>query len=343
MVGIVSAVRALGLSLLAAAVAAPARGEAPRLDLPLNCRPGMDCWVVLYPDSDPGPEKKDYMCGARTNDGQSATVFVLRNAAALRERVAVVAAAGGVVAAVRDEMPDGQRPAETDRRRDCGNTVVLDHADGWRTVYCHLHLGSVAVSAGERVEAGQRLGRVGMSGRATLAGLGFSVRHRNEPVDPFVGEHRTAACGLGDAHLWQPHAIGMLRYSPADLIDAGFYESEQPVMDTGELGKGVTAGTLTTASIPAGPRFVVTWIRGAGLVAGDRVQVRLESPQGKPLVHDTELLSKDQALFTRFFGINQPNWAPGAYAATVTLDRDAGPGGPVHRRLDRVLTVLPPP
>ncbi len=63
-----------------------------------------------------------------------------------------------------------------------GTVVVLDHGDGWRTVYTHLD--SFEVAAGEDVVVGQTIGRVGSSGRSTGPHLHFEVRRDDEPLDP---------------------------------------------------------------------------------------------------------------------------------------------------------------
>lgn len=57
-----------------------------------------------------------------------------------------------------------------------GLTVVVDHGDGWQTLYAHLF--EIAVQPGERVHRGQPLGRVGESGRATTPHLHFEIRQR---------------------------------------------------------------------------------------------------------------------------------------------------------------------
>jgi murein DD-endopeptidase MepM/ murein hydrolase activator NlpD len=57
-----------------------------------------------------------------------------------------------------------------------GLTVVVDHGQGWQTLYAHLF--EIAVQPGEQVERGQPLGRVGESGRASTPHLHFELRQR---------------------------------------------------------------------------------------------------------------------------------------------------------------------
>lgn len=65
-----------------------------------------------------------------------------------------------------------------------GNHVVIDHGDGAWGVYAHLRRGSVAVSPGERVIAGQQIGEVGNSGNTSEPHMHFHLM--NDP-NPYVG------------------------------------------------------------------------------------------------------------------------------------------------------------
>lgn len=58
-----------------------------------------------------------------------------------------------------------------------GNTVSIRHNDGTYSVYSHLKKGSVTVSAGDEVVAGQIIGQMGKSGYATGVHLHFGVRY----------------------------------------------------------------------------------------------------------------------------------------------------------------------
>lgn len=63
-----------------------------------------------------------------------------------------------------------------------GRTVIVDHGQGFLTLYCHLD--EVGADAGARLAAGEALGTVGASGRTTGPHLHFSVYLNGSAVDP---------------------------------------------------------------------------------------------------------------------------------------------------------------
>lgn len=63
-----------------------------------------------------------------------------------------------------------------------GKTIFIDHGDGLISMYCHLD--RIGVKAGELVKKGQRIGRSGMTGRATGPHLHWSVILNGAMVDP---------------------------------------------------------------------------------------------------------------------------------------------------------------
>jgi murein DD-endopeptidase MepM/ murein hydrolase activator NlpD len=66
-----------------------------------------------------------------------------------------------------------------------GNRVIITHADGTETWYCHMN--DFAVSSGEEVEAGETIGHIGITGNTTGPHLHLEVRPTpNVPVDPYT-------------------------------------------------------------------------------------------------------------------------------------------------------------
>lgn len=63
-----------------------------------------------------------------------------------------------------------------------GNLVVVDHGGGWATYYAHLS--RITVGKGEQIAAGQVLGFMGMTGRATGYHLHFEVRKEDKAINP---------------------------------------------------------------------------------------------------------------------------------------------------------------
>jgi len=63
-----------------------------------------------------------------------------------------------------------------------GRVVVIDHGKDYSTLYAHCS--SLLVRKGQRVSAGQAIGKVGSTGRATGPHLHFEVRYRNKSINP---------------------------------------------------------------------------------------------------------------------------------------------------------------
>ncbi|MDG2037194.1 MAG: peptidoglycan DD-metalloendopeptidase family protein [Luminiphilus sp.] len=63
-----------------------------------------------------------------------------------------------------------------------GLLLVLDHGDGWLSLYAHNR--SLLRKVGDRINAGQTIARAGASGGSHTPGLYFEIRHQGKPVDP---------------------------------------------------------------------------------------------------------------------------------------------------------------
>lgn len=91
---------------------------------------------------------------------------------------------GSDIFAVADGVVTWSGPRST-----YGNTVEIDHGNGYTTRYAHCS--ETLVVLGQKVSAGQIVGKVGDTGRATAAHLHFEVLLNNRRLDPiqFVKAH----------------------------------------------------------------------------------------------------------------------------------------------------------
>ena len=91
--------------------------------------------------------------------------------------VVIEAAAGGDVRAVSQG-----RVAFSDWMRGFGLLVILDHGDGYMSLYGHNQ--TLYKEVGEWVDTGEVVAQMGASGGQTKSGLYFELRHNGQPINP---------------------------------------------------------------------------------------------------------------------------------------------------------------
>jgi septal ring factor EnvC (AmiA/AmiB activator) len=74
------------------------------------------------------------------------------------------------------------RVVYADWMRGFGLLLIIDHGDGYMSLYGHNE--SVLVEEGDWVESRQAVATMGMSGGGALPGLYFEIRHKGKPQDP---------------------------------------------------------------------------------------------------------------------------------------------------------------
>ncbi len=99
---------------------------------------------------------------------------------------------------------------EVCRKLPYGSHVVIQHPNGYSTLYAHLKLGSIKVQKGETVEAGQEIAIGDNSGCSSGSHLHFEVRDPSgKLVDPYDAPKNQNLClpdsipqTCGQNHLW---------------------------------------------------------------------------------------------------------------------------------------------
>ena len=85
---------------------------------------------------------------------------------------AVRAAENGVVAYAGNEV------------KGMGNLIIIQHSDGWMTVYAHLD--SMSVRRGSKVSVGQQIGKIGKTGKVDKPQLHFEIRKGTKAYNPIT-------------------------------------------------------------------------------------------------------------------------------------------------------------
>lgn len=300
-----------------------ARAERFQLQLPLRCDFAKDCYVQAYVDIDPGAGLLDHACGVITKHEHIGTDFRLRDFDLLEQGVAVTAAAAGTVRRVRDGVRDANSRIFGDkiaRHKGMGNFVRIDHDGGWTTRYGHMRRGSVRVKPGDKVEAGQILGLVGLSGWTEFPHLHFEVYKNAKPIDPFSGRERRGRCGGAGGSIWDAEAERALNYRPRILTAAGF--SEVPLNRA-----ALMYGLHVRKHLSNKAENIVFNVDFTGLRKGDSYNLRILAPSGEVFIEKEETAEKDWPFFFKFLGkrrANRPQWPAGLYRGQFTLFREAG-------------------
>lgn len=300
--------RALFL-LMSAALPAAAQ-DAPSLVFPVDCELGGTCMIQQLMDHDPGPGAQDFLCDPMSYDGHQGTDIRVPDMEALAEGIPILAAAPGTVLGTRNSVPDTGIGGFPDGQ-DCGNGVVIEHENGWQTQYCHMAQGSVSVTQGETVNAGQPIGRMGFSGNTEFPHLHITVRQNDAVIDPFAPSH-TNTCGPSDTTLWADD----IPLAPGGILSIGF----APAVPTYEA---IQAGTADAEELSASGEAIVIWGFFHGGHEGDIVTAMITGPDGSAYHSQDIALERAQAQLFRATGRRIRDAVPaGDYTGTVLLTRD---------------------
>lgn len=302
--------RAILSVIFAITSAIPAMAEDFHIGFPVDCELGQSCFIEDYMDHDPSDAKQDFACGINTRDGHKGTDIALISYDEMERGVAVTAAASGRVLRVRDEMPDDRHMRGVTSQNACGNAVLIEHQNGWRTLYCHLKLGSVLVTPGQQVQEGEALGEIGLSGQTNHPHLHLGLYQRDTLMDPFK-RNANAACGAEQDSIWRTP----IPYYKAGLITTGFSENVPKLPE-------VVSGKARRARLsPNAP--VVLYAHMGYARDGDVLEFTTEGPEGQIFSH-RHVLKAPKVSQMQAYGRRAPTsgWPVGTYVGEATLLRD---------------------
>lgn len=317
------------------------------LALPVACDMEKHCSIHKYVDLDPGVNRLDYACGSLSSDGHTGTDFRVPNLARMHKGVDVIAAADGVVRAVRDGVRDiSVREGGVEAVKDikAGNSVALTHPNGWETQYSHLKKGSVRVQPGDHVKVGDILGQIGLSGNTEFPHTHFSVRHDGRNIDPFTGmavdtelESHTpdpdktealGVCGDTSKSLWNVNALAALPYKASGILTAGFATGPA----TAEAARN---GQYDRVKVHQQSPALVFWVDLFGSEAGDTQEFTIQTEDGTPIHTRKSRLEKNNISWFAFSGKKRPKsgWPKGPYIGSYRLIRDGRIVSTVEKQL----------
>ena len=270
------------------------------LVFPLPGALDQDFFYVGHVDHSGAGAIEDYACGEKTYDGHSGTDIALSSFDAMEAGVAIYATRDGTVLETHDGEPDHN--TSWVGQSGFGNYVALSHEGGLVTYYGHMTNGSVAVSPGDLVSAGDALGLVGSSGRSDLPHLHLELQLDGSVIDPFAGP-----CSTGDS-AWADQDDYDLSFS---VFASGF--SDQTL--TLDLVKEPPPQKTTWSSADATLWF---WVLVLNADAGETSEFAFYRPDGSHM--DTVVVAHDTYYSASWWWIYYPIAGNFTQAGTWTVD-----------------------
>ena len=234
----------------------------------------VDWGISQYVDLDPTMGILDYRNGEKiVKNGHKGVDFVLPNfrwmGDDISNNVPVFAAADGRVISVQDGHYDRNITC-----RGLPNRVVVEHSNGLRSKYVHLKEGSIGVSEGQQIVAGQQLGFVGSSGCSDSPHLHFELlNERGEVVDPFLED------------LWENPPIYNV---PITLLDYSIHGEQ--LTDMSQL----IDPPENITSISPGKSIIGIGITIMGVKPGDRLKFVLKNGR---TINNLERVAGNHGIF----------------------------------------------
>lgn len=263
----------------------------------------------------PNNQLLDYYCENRTYDWASGnhqgTDYILWPYPWKRmqeEVMEIVAAAPGIIV----QKKDGFYDLNCDNNGNPNwNGIVLEHANGARTIYMHFKNGGItSKEVGDSVDAGEFLGLAGSSGSSNTPHLHFEVRDAtNQVIDPYQG-----SCNSMNSDSWwveqEPYYVSTINRLSTHY--SGAFDDECPHVEN----------TYEELNFEPGDQlFLRMYFRD--LKNGVPVAVQITNPNGILIADFTWVSNFGQFYATAWaqwnWAINE-SWMDGVYEVRVEFE-----------------------
>jgi len=292
----------------------------PVLSLPVDCQLEKDCWIQNLVDFDASEKYQDPYCGSASFNNHKGTDFRVRYLDDLERNIEVLSLADGEVVALRNSMADRLVENDADiakiKNKECGNGVMIKHGKDWTTQICHLKEGSVRVKKGDKVNRGDVVGLMGLSGHTTFPHVHVTVRNGKTVIDPMTGLPQSSSCStnqnLDDNSLWDAAARKQIKGASTALLGAGYTSSR---VGSSDLLKGLQSKAKVGAPLIFYANFI-------NLKAGDRIDLIVKGPNGVYAVNRGKPLPSAKSSWTVYTGRKNGPRATQRYRGIVQLYRE---------------------
>ncbi len=284
----------------------------------VSCKLDENCWIVNYPDLGTG-NIKDYRGGKVTFKSNKGTSIVVKTLLDIKEGVPVLSAQDGTVVFTRDDVEDNF-PLEQEDPPFCGNGVIIEHNNNWKTIYCHLKKDSVRVKTGDFAKEGLKIAEMGFSGKTEFPQLYFVALHDESYYDPFTGQKLNPA---EEAYkpFWSTSTAEKLDYSEVIVTNIGISD-EEPTL------KKIKHGDYEDIEIMQDSPSIFLWINGFHFDKNDFIKAVLKNPEQNKILEDFKMIKSGAMEQMIFFQASKPEeevWKTGKYTGKIEFIRpDSG-------------------
>jgi hypothetical protein len=278
------------MKLLVCLIVLLASAASAQFIVPVEGIENKDWFIVNYVDQDTNAGQiADYQCGTLTYDGHWGTDFVIRDFSQMDSGVYVLAAADGRVYFTKDGEFDRSKQQDTGGY---GNYISINHGDSLYTLYAHLKKNSMMVHVGDSVIQGQRIAKVGSSGKTTDPHCHFEVYKNGFIVDPF-----------GKLCEGQPEVPAMIVFLPQYDNDLQYISSN---VASGILGLDSVRENPHQSYFTTRDSFITYWVHGLSIGANNTVRTDWYQPSGALWFSHLDTMNENYRYWYYYTYINGP-------------------------------------